>query len=133
MTSTETPVDFSTLKEPTRVSGGEGELGHMDELRTDPISLFWRVREECGELGIFRIADRDICLASGAAANEAFFRAPDESLDQAAAYPFMTPVSGRASCSTPARSGGRRCCTTPPCAGSTCVSTRSPSRARSSG
>lgn len=94
MTSTENPVDFSTLKEPTRVSGGEGELGHMDELRNDPISLFWRVREECGELGIFRIADRDICLASGAAANEAFFRAPDESLDQAAAYPFMTPVFG---------------------------------------
>ncbi|WP_291084749.1 cytochrome P450 [Dietzia sp. UBA5065] len=66
----------------------------MDELRTDPIGLFWRVREECGDLGIFRIADRDICLASGAAANEAFFRAPDESLDQAAAYPFMTPVFG---------------------------------------
>src|SRR5699024_8744888 len=80
--------------EPGRVSGGKGELGHMDELREDPISLFWRVREECGELGVFKIADRDICLASGAAANEAFFRAPDESLDQAAAYPFMTPVFG---------------------------------------
>ncbi|MGI9589662.1 MAG: cytochrome P450, partial [Dietzia maris] len=66
----------------------------MDELRTDPISLFWRVRQECGDLGVFRIADRDICLASGAAANEAFFRAPDEALDQAAAYPFMTPVFG---------------------------------------
>ncbi len=97
MTSTGNPVefpDFSTLDEPGRVSGGEGELGHMDELREDPISLFWRVREECGDLGVFRIADRDICLASGAAANEAFFRAPDESLDQAAAYPFMTPVFG---------------------------------------
>lgn len=94
MTSTENPVDFSTLREPERVSGGHGELGHMDELRNDPIGLFWRVREECGDLGIFRIADRDICLASGAAANEAFFRAPDESLDQAAAYPFMTPVFG---------------------------------------
>ena len=92
--STDEPTDFSGLDEPQRVSGGEGELGHMDELRTDPISLFWRVREECGDLGVFRIADRDICLASGAAANEAFFRAPDEALDQAAAYPFMTPVFG---------------------------------------
>ena len=92
--STDKPTDFSTLKVPERVSGGEGELGHMDELRTDPISLFWRVREECGDLGVFKIVDRDICLASGAAANEAFFRAPDESLDQAAAYPFMTPVFG---------------------------------------
>lgn len=95
MTTTDTPTpDLSTLREPARVSGGEGELGHMDELRTDPIGLFWRVREECGDLGIFRIADRDICLASGAAANEAFFRAPDDKLDQAAAYPFMTPVFG---------------------------------------
>ncbi len=92
--STDDPTDFSGLDEPQRVSGGEGELGHMDELRTDPISLFWRVRQECGDLGVFRIADRDICLASGAAANEAFFRAPDEALDQAAAYPFMTPVFG---------------------------------------
>ncbi|RKE67131.1 sterol 14-demethylase [Dietzia kunjamensis] len=92
--STDEPTDFSGLDEPQRVSGGEGGLGHMDELRTDPISLFWRVREECGDLGVFRIADRDICLASGAAANEAFFRAPDEALDQAAAYPFMTPVFG---------------------------------------
>ncbi len=92
--STDEPTDFSGLDEPQRVSGGEGELGHMEELRTDPISLFWRVREECGDLGVFRIADRDICLASGAAANEAFFRAPDEALDQAAAYPFMTPVFG---------------------------------------
>lgn len=92
--STDEPTDFSGLDEPQRVSGGEGGLGHMDELRTDPISLFWRVRQECGDLGVFRIADRDICLASGAAANEAFFRAPDEALDQAAAYPFMTPVFG---------------------------------------
>lgn len=92
--STDGPTDFSGLREPARVSGGEGELGHMDELRSDPISLFWRVRQECGDLGVFRIADRDICLASGAAANEAFFRAPDEALDQAAAYPFMTPVFG---------------------------------------
>lgn len=94
MTSTTESTDFSRLSEPARVSGGEGELGHMDEIRTDPISLFWRVREECGDLGIFRLADRDVCLASGAAANEAFFRAPEESLDQAAAYPFMTPVFG---------------------------------------
>ena len=47
--STDKPTDFSTLTEPRRVSGGEGELGHMDELRTDPIGLFWRVRAECGD------------------------------------------------------------------------------------
>jgi sterol 14-demethylase len=31
----------------------------------------------------------------GEQAQEAFFRAPDEQLDQAAAYPFMTPIFGR--------------------------------------
>ena len=33
-------------------------------------------------------------LLTGAEANEVFFRASDDELDQAAAYPFMTPVFG---------------------------------------
>lgn len=69
--------------------------GHLPEMRVDPIRLFTRVREECGDVGRFRLADKDVVLASGAEANEAFFRAPDEVLDQAAAYPFMTPIFGK--------------------------------------
>ncbi|WP_256206373.1 cytochrome P450 [Nocardioides luteus] len=69
--------------------------GHLPEMRVDPISLFTRVREECGDLGRFRLADKDVVLVTGAEANEAFFRAPDEVLDQAAAYPFMTPIFGK--------------------------------------
>jgi sterol 14-demethylase len=69
--------------------------GHLEELRTDPIGLLHRVREECGDIGSFRLADRDVVLVSGAAANEQFFRAPDSTLDQAAAYPFMTPIFGK--------------------------------------
>ncbi|WP_299571760.1 cytochrome P450 [uncultured Williamsia sp.] len=83
-----------TLTKPARVSGGEGEHGHLDELATDPIGLFWRVREECGDVGMFQLADREVVLVTGAVANEEFFRAPEEDLDQAAAYPFMTPVFG---------------------------------------
>ncbi|NLG46091.1 cytochrome P450 [Gordonia sp. (in: high G+C Gram-positive bacteria)] len=77
-----------------RVSGGEGQHGHLDELATDPIALFQRVRDEHGEVGMFQLADREVVLVSGAAANEEFFRAPDEVLDQGAAYPFMTPIFG---------------------------------------
>jgi sterol 14-demethylase len=78
------------------VSGREpGEYGHLQELRTDPIGLLNRVRAECGDVGRFRLADRDVVLVSGAEANEAFFRAPDEVLDQAGAYPFMTPIFGK--------------------------------------
>jgi sterol 14-demethylase len=81
-------------REPPRVSGGTGENGHLDELRVDPIALLNRVRAECGDVGVFRLAQRDVVLLTGAEANEVFFRAPEEILDQAEAYPFMTPVFG---------------------------------------
>ena len=68
--------------------------GHLAELRTDPIGLLRRVREECGDIGRFRLAERDVVMVSGAEGNEQFFRAPDSTLDQAAAYPFMTPIFG---------------------------------------
>ncbi|WP_322936446.1 cytochrome P450 [Nocardioides bizhenqiangii] len=69
--------------------------GHLPEMRVDPIGLFTRVRDECGDIGRFRLADKDVVLVTGAEANEAFFRAPDSVLDQAAAYPFMTPIFGK--------------------------------------
>ena len=84
----------STRNEPPRVSGGEEDNGHLEELRVDPIGLMNRVRDECGDVGVFRLADRDVVLLTGAGANEFFFRAPEEVLDQAEAYPFMTPVFG---------------------------------------
>ena len=69
-------------------------LGHLLELRRDPIALMRRVRAECGELGEFDLAGHRVVLFTGAEAQEAFFRAPDEQLDQAAAYPFMKPIFG---------------------------------------
>ncbi len=83
-----------TRREPPLVSGGESEHGHLDELRQDPIGLMQRVRDECGDVGQFRLADREVVLLTGASANEFFFRAPEDSLDQAEAYPFMTPIFG---------------------------------------
>jgi len=69
--------------------------GHLAEMRVDPIGLFDRVHAECGEIGRFRLADKDVVLVFGAEAQEQFFRAPDNTLDQAAAYPFMTPIFGK--------------------------------------
>ncbi len=83
------------LQEPPLVSGGVAPDGHLQELRTDPLALLHRVRAECGDVGRFELAGRDVVLVSGAQANEYFFRAPDEHLDQAEAYPFMTPIFGK--------------------------------------
>ncbi len=85
---------MTTLTSPPKVSGDDGGTGHLEELRHDPIGLMQRVRDECGDVGEFRLADKQVVLLSGAEANEAFFRASDEELDQAAAYPFMTPIFG---------------------------------------
>ncbi|TDC70636.1 cytochrome P450 [Actinomadura sp. GC306] len=82
---------MTALVEPRVVSGGPD---HLEELRTDPIGLMRRVRDECGDVGEFRLAGRRVVLLTGAEANEYFFRAPDEELDQAEAYPFMTPIFG---------------------------------------
>ena len=83
-----------TLLEPRLVSGGDRD-GHLEELRRDPIELMRRVRAECGDVGRFDLAGRPVVLLSGADANEYFFRAPDDDLDQAGAYPFMTPIFGQ--------------------------------------
>jgi sterol 14-demethylase len=79
---------------PPRLSGGLPWLGHLLELRRSPIELMQRVRDECGEIGEMRLAGQTVALLTGEEAQEAFFRAPDEQLDQAAAYPFMKPVFG---------------------------------------
>jgi len=84
----------TTLNVP-RVSGGEEEHGHLEEFRTDPIGLMQRVRDECGDVGWFQLAGKHVILLTGAGANEFFFRSADEDLDQAEAYPFMTPIFGK--------------------------------------
>ena len=53
------------LREPPRVSGGEGENGHLDELARDPIELMARVRAECGDVGEFTLGARDVVLLTG--------------------------------------------------------------------
>src|SRR3954463_6298574 len=86
---------MTTITHPPMVSGGGDEHGLLEELRTDPIGLMQRVRDECGPVGSFVLADRRVTLLTGADVNEWYFRQPDEVLDQAAAYPFMTPIFGK--------------------------------------
>jgi len=77
------------------LSGGWPVLGHLLALRKQPIALFQRVRDELGEIGELNFAGNRVVMLMGEEAQEAFFRGSDEQLDQAAAYPFMTPIFGR--------------------------------------
>ena len=94
MTGTDSTAIVDVPRRPPRASGGLPLLGHLLELRRAPIELMQRVHDECGEIGEMKLANQSVVLLSGEEAQEAFFRAPDEQLDQAAAYPFMTPVFG---------------------------------------
>jgi len=53
------------------------------------------VPAECGDVGEFTIGERDVVLLTGTDANAFCFRAPEEQLDQAEAYPFITPIFGK--------------------------------------
>jgi sterol 14-demethylase len=79
---------------PPKLSRGWPGIGHLLELRKRPIELFQRVRDELGEIGEINFAGNRVVMLMGEEAQEAFFRGTDEQLDQAAAYPFMTPVFG---------------------------------------
>jgi sterol 14alpha-demethylase len=94
MTTTEYLPGVAEVPEVSVAVPDEDGHGHLAELRTDPVALLERVYAECGPIGRFRIADKEVIMVTGAEANEQFFKAPESTLDQAAAYPFMTPIFG---------------------------------------
>ncbi|MFT5442715.1 MAG: sterol 14-demethylase [Myxococcota bacterium] len=79
---------------PPKLSRSWPLVGHLGQLRKQPIELFQRVRDELGEIGEINFAGNRVVMMMGEEAQEAFFRGSDEQLDQAAAYPFMTPIFG---------------------------------------
>ena len=91
----ERQVEKRQLRPPPKASGAIPFLGHLLELRRAPIDLMQRVHDECGEIGEMRLASQPVVMLYGEEAQEAFFRAPEEQLDQASAYPFMTPIFGK--------------------------------------
>ncbi|MGA8255552.1 MAG: cytochrome P450 [Nocardioides sp.] len=94
MTVTEHSTGIENIPEVSIAVPDEDGHGHLAEMRIDPVALFERVYAECGEIGRFRIADKSVVMVTGAEVNEQFFKAPESTLDQAAAYPFMTPIFG---------------------------------------
>ena len=79
---------------PPRFAGALPLLGHMAKFARDPVAMMQAVRAACGPVGEFRMLNKRVVLLSGPAAQEAFCRAPDETLSQKIAYRMMTPVFG---------------------------------------
>ncbi len=77
------------------LSGGGRRFGHLQHLRHDPMDLFRSVRDECGELGRFRLLDREVVFFTGAEAQETFFRQSDDVFDpQPTSNELMRPIFG---------------------------------------
>jgi sterol 14-demethylase len=76
------------------LSGAKPSLGHFEEFVSTPIQFLHRAYEECGEVGEFDMGGLRTVLLVGPEAQEAFFRAPEDQLNVAAAYQMMVPVQG---------------------------------------
>lgn len=95
MSHCENPLSRQVSKPPPKLTGSLPLLGHMMAFGKNPFGFLMRLRETLGELGEFRMFHQQMVFMSGPQANEAFFRAPDDQLDQSAAYKIMTPIFGK--------------------------------------
>lgn len=83
-----------TFKKPPRLAGALPLAGHILGFGKNPHAFMMRLRQELGDVAEFKMFHQDMVLLTGAEASEAFYRAPDEVLDQGPAYKIMTPIFG---------------------------------------
>lgn len=84
----------SPRKTPPRLPGWLPVIGHIREFGKNPHAFMLRLRETLGDVAEFKLFHQDMVLMTGPEASEAFYRAPDEVLDQGPAYKLMTPIFG---------------------------------------
>lgn len=77
------------------LAGGLPGLGHALEFRRDPVWLIKRGRDLHGDIFAFRLFGNSVHVLTGAAGNEAFFKAPDAVLSAREAYQFTVPIFGK--------------------------------------
>lgn len=87
-------MNQKTFQEPPKLSGALPFVGHIVEFGKNPHAFMMRLREKLGDVAEFKLFHQDMVLMTGVEASEAFYRAPDEVLDQGPAYKIMTPVLG---------------------------------------
>lgn len=90
-----TEVDPHPGLQPPKIKGALPLIGHMLDFGKNPFEFMMKARAACGELAEFKLFHEKVVLMTGPEANEAFCRAPDDQLDQSAAYRLMTPIFGK--------------------------------------
>jgi sterol 14-demethylase len=84
-----------TIKAPPTLPGALPFVGHILDFGKNPHDFMMRLRQQLGDVAEFKLFHQNMVLMTGAAASEAFYRAPDEVLDQGPAYKIMTPIFGK--------------------------------------
>jgi sterol 14alpha-demethylase len=82
-------------KQIPRLGGGLPFIGHAVAFRRDPVGLLQRGRDQYGDVFSFRLFGKTVCVLTGAAGNEAFFKTSDAVLSAKEAYQFTVPIFGK--------------------------------------
>src|SRR5262249_23714791 len=77
------------------LAGGMPVLGHAIEFRRNPVGLIQRGRDLHGDLFTVLLFGKRVHVLTGAAGNEAFFKASDDVLSAREAYRFTVPIFGK--------------------------------------
>ncbi|MBM4200163.1 MAG: cytochrome P450, partial [Gammaproteobacteria bacterium] len=85
----------NALKPPPRLGGALPLIGHIHQFGKNPHAFMMDLRAQLGDVAEFKMFHQDMVLLTGRDASEAFYRAPDEVLDQGPAYKIMTPIFGK--------------------------------------
>ena len=94
MTQENNPNPQQCAQEPPRLKGAKPFVGHIGEFGKNPHEFMMNLRAKLGDIAEFKMFHQSMVLLTGVEASEAFYRAPDEQLDQGAAYKIMTPIFG---------------------------------------
>ncbi|WP_045225728.1 cytochrome P450 [Methyloterricola oryzae] len=87
-------MNQTTRKEPPKAPGALPLIGHIHRFGKNPHQFMMDLRQRYGEAAEFKLFHQNMVLLTGSRASEAFYRAPDEVLDQGPAYKIMTPILG---------------------------------------
>ncbi len=94
--STSISSERGARKLPPTLPGGVPVLGHALELRTRPVELLQRGRDMFGDIFSLRLPRSPVtAVMTGTAAQELFFRIPDDEVSVREVYQLMVPIFGK--------------------------------------